>query len=336
VDDRLETRVVEATAPVCIDLVGGMLDEARVPLDESAAVCVAIDRRALCRVETGRAGLRIELNDPPFRAEGRDVGDLLAAGCPPLAPSVLRRLGIDAGLSITMHSRIPSGSGLGSSALAVAVAAAVSSAVEGDSGLGAILQLARDVLTEPTGGVHGLHGAIQGGVLAFHLDPGTVTAARLSADPGRVEESLLLVDTAVDGSGPVPEVPASGEGRKEWSPLSEGKDQGEIAALAREVGQALAEHRYGEVGGLIAREWEVLKRLKPVLNTPRMDQLVTIASAAGGAARPCSGSRSGWTLVWAPPGERGEGSRERVEAALRGAGFRSLGFRVDLRGLEVE
>ena len=35
--------------------------------------------------------------------------------------------------------------------------------------------------------------------------------------------------------------------------------------------------------------------------------------------------------VWAPPGRR-----EAVESAVNAAGFKSVPFRVDLRGLEVE
>jgi hypothetical protein len=35
--------------------------------------------------------------------------------------------------------------------------------------------------------------------------------------------------------------------------------------------------------------------------------------------------------VWAPPGRR-----DAVESAVKSAGFKSVPFRVDLRGLEVE
>lgn len=330
-----ESRVVEATAPACLDLAGGGLAPARGvdPDAVSAAVSVAIDRRASCRVETGTPGLYVESKDAPFRVLGRNVDELLAAGCAPLIPAVLRFLGIDSGLKITFQSRTPAGLGLGEDALVVAVSAAVLRAVGGDPEPDEIVRVAHDVLTAlpraAQAGVPRLQPAFQGGTWAFHLEPGAARAERLEADPGRVEESLLLVDT---GGAAVPEI------AREPALAQPGSEQvaREIAALAREVGHALAGHRYADVGGLIAREWELRKRLNPARDTPEVDRVVDIARAAGGAARTCGGGGAGLMLIWAQPGQGGEGSRERVERGLRDAGLRILPLRVDLRGLEVD
>jgi hypothetical protein len=40
--------------------------------------------------------------------------------------------------------------------------------------------------------------------------------------------------------------------------------------------------------------------------------------------------------VWATPGQRESGKRERVVEALKAEGFRLVSFRGDLQGLEVE
>jgi hypothetical protein len=60
-----------------------------------------------------------------------------------------------------------------------------------------------------------------------------------------------------------------------------------------------------------------------------------VARAAGGAAKVCGAGGGGVVAVWAPPGARGPGRREGVEAALKAAGFGVFPARVDLRGLEI-
>ena len=56
---------------------------------------------------------------------------------------------------------------------------------------------------------------------------------------------------------------------------------------------------------------------------------------AGGAAR-LAAATGRLVAVWAPPGSRGPGRREAVEAALKAAGLKPLAVRVDLRGLELD
>src|SRR2546427_5493121 len=117
----VERRVVEATAPTRIDLAGGTLDIWPLYLFPPGAVAgnVAIDRRAWCRVETEVDGSRLESKDTLAKAEGRTVSDVLGAGGLSLAAYILRALGIETGLKVVTHSRVPAGSGLGgSSALA--------------------------------------------------------------------------------------------------------------------------------------------------------------------------------------------------------------------------
>ena len=117
---------VEATAPTRIDLAGGTLDIWPLYLFHPGAVTVnaAIDRRAYCRVETGHEGVRIESKDTLKKAEGKDVSEVLGGGALSLVAYVLRALGVETGVKVVTHSRVPTGSGLGgSSALSVTIAA---------------------------------------------------------------------------------------------------------------------------------------------------------------------------------------------------------------------
>jgi D-glycero-alpha-D-manno-heptose-7-phosphate kinase len=105
----------------------------------------------------------------------------------------------------------------------------------------------------------------------------------------------------------------------------------EIVAAARGLKDALVAHRYDAVAPLMAAEWEARKRLAPGVTSPEIDRIAAAAVSAGGAAKVCGAGGGGMVAVWAPPGHR-----EGVESAVKSAGFKSVPFRVDLRGLEVE
>jgi D-glycero-alpha-D-manno-heptose-7-phosphate kinase len=334
------TKVVEATAPCRIDLAGGTLDIWPLYLFHPGAVTVnvAIDRRAWCRVEAPHEGVRIESKDTLQKAEGRDVSELLGGGVLSLVAYILRALGVESGVKVTTQSRVPAGSGLGgSSALAVAVAAAVSRAVGKEVDHDGLWPVVRDAEAQCIGvptGVQDYHAALHGGVLGLHLEPGAVRVERLPTDPGRVEQSLFLVDAgATRFSGinnwEVFKGQIDGDGRVRESLAT-------IAGVARRVREALVAGRHHDVAPLMAEEWEARKRLAPAITTPEIDRIVEAARSAGGAAKVCGAGGGGVVAVWAPPGERGPGTRDRAEAAVREAGFKVFPARVDLRGLDVE
>jgi len=330
------TRItVEATAPTRIDLAGGTLDIWPLYLFHPGAVTVnvAIDRRAWCRVETGVDGVQLESKDTLAKAAGKTVSEVLGSGSLSLPAYILRALGIESGLKVVTHSRVPAGSGLGgSSALAVAVVAAAARAVGRDLDADRMWPVVRDAEAQNMGVPAGMQdhlAAIHGGVLGIHLDPGEVRAERLATDPARVEESLLLVDAGVTRFS----------GINNWE-VFKGQidgDEGvrrslsEIVAAARALKDALVAHAYAEVVPLMAAEWAARKRLAPGVTSPEIDRIAEAAESAGGAAKVCGAGGGGMVAVWAPPGRR-----DAVEAAVKAAGFRAVPFRLDLRGLEVE
>jgi D-glycero-alpha-D-manno-heptose-7-phosphate kinase len=325
---------VEATAPTRIDLAGGTLDIWPIYLFHPGAVTVncAIDRRAWCRVERGITGVRIESKDTLAKAEGRDVSEVLGGGGS-LVAYILRALGVDSGVKVVTHSRVPAGSGLGgSSALAVAIVAAAARAFGKELDADSMWPVVRDAEAQNMGVPAGMQdhlAAIHGGVLGIHLEPGAVRAARLATDPARVEESLLLVDAGVTRFS----------GINNWDVFKgqiDGNEQvrGALARIVSAAGRlrdALVAHRYDDVAGLMDEEWQARKQLAPGVTTPEIDRIADLAREAGGAAKVCGAGGGGMVAVWAVPGKR-----EKAQAAIRDAGFKIVPFRVDLRGLEVE
>ena len=327
--------VVEASAPTRVDLAGGTLDLWPIYLFHPGAITVnvAIDRRASCRAETGNQGVQIESKDTLARTEGRDLAEVFAQGTLLLPAFILRALGIETGIRLTLHSRVPAGSGLGgSSALAVAIAAAAAAAVGRPLPSDELWPLVRDAEAQAIGvptGVQDYLAAIHGGVIAVHLEPGRLRVERLATDPTRVEECLVVVDAGATRFSGVnnwdvfkAQVDASEPVRRHLA---------EIAAAARQLRGHLVEQRYAEVAGALAAEWAARQQLAPGVTTPEIDRIAEIAAAAGCAAKVCGAGGGGMVCVWAPLGRR-----ESVSRALREAGFGLPGFRLDLRGLDVE
>ncbi len=328
-------RVVEATAPTRIDLAGGTLDIWPLYLFHPGAVTVncAIDRRAWCRVETGTPGVRIESKDTRRVVEGKDVSEVLGSGELALVGNILRALGIETGVKVVTQSRVPSGSGLGgSSALSVAVAAALCAAFDRQIGPDELWPVVRDAEAQTIGvptGVQDYLAAIHGGVLGIHLEPGALRVEKLATDPAKVEESLMLVDSGVSHFS----------GLNNWEVFKgqiDGQENtrrclGEIVAAAKGAREALIAGRYDDMGTFMAAEMEARVRLAPGVSSPEIDRIAAAALSAGGAAKVCGAGGGGMVSVWATPPRR-----PAVEEALRGAGFKAVPFRLDLRGLEID
>jgi D-glycero-alpha-D-manno-heptose-7-phosphate kinase len=330
----------EATAPTRVDLAGGTLDIWPLYLFHPGAVTVnvAIDRRAWCRVRLGGERVRVESKDTLQQAEAGSVAELLAREKPPLAAWVLAALRIETGVHVVTQSRVPAGSGLGgSSSLAVVVGAATARALGREIGPEELWPLVRDAEAQSIGvpaGSQDHAAAIHGGLLALHLAPGEQRVERLPVDPGVVEQCLLLV--AAGGT--------RFSGVNNWEVFKgqidgDGEIRGALRSIARiaaALREALVAGRYADVPELIAEEWRARKRLCPGVTTPEIDRIVEIAERHGGAAKVCGAGGGGVVAVWAEPGGRGEGPRERVLAALEAEGLKAFPFRADLRGLEVD
>ena len=176
--------------------------------------------------------------------------------------------------------------------------------------------------------------AIYGGVLVVRLHPGAPVVDRLSADPGQVQECLLLINAGQTRFS----------GINNWDVFKGQIDGdaairsslGKIGSIAADLGRALEARDAMAVTELINLEWDARKTLGAGVTSPEIDRIVSIAREAGGAAKVCGAGGGGVVLVWAVPGATGDGPRERVARALREGGLAPMDYRLDLRGLEVE
>ena len=306
----MSPRVAEATAPCRVELAGGP--------PGTLTLAVAIDRRAWCRVESGVDGIEIESRDGLRKASGRDLSEIRETGALGAAGEVLRGLGVNTGLRVVTQSRVPAGSGLGESrALAVAMAGAAVRVLGTEPGGPPVAAAGRMADGGPDGEEG--HAAVVGGAIAVHPGSPATRVERLSVDPARIEQCLLLIE-------------AGGE-----APRSLG-DRGAdaIASVARGVREALLAGRFEDVVGLWADEWECRSGASGGSGTGEVDRVASLVREAGGGVRACAAGRGRVLAVWAPPGERGPGRKEAVLSAARAAGLRLFPARVDLRGLEVE
>jgi hypothetical protein len=277
---------------------------------------VALDRRATCRVEAGAPGVEIESRDSLTKARAPDVGELLARTPRSLVAQALGLLGVGEGLRVVTDWKLPAGSGIdGEAALALATTAAVARAVGQEREPEELLALAREAGARAgRSDGHGLHAALWGGVVLTRVRGDALEAERLGVDPGRIDESLMLVD-----AGEAPAAGAGGEARAGGTG---------VAGLTGRIVAALASGGYEAVVGLVAEE------CAGTASGAGERRIVELVQAAGGAARPLGEGRL--VAVWAPPGARGPGRREAVQGALKAAGVRPLAIRLDLRGLELD
>ena len=296
--------LVVATAPGRLRLSGA---------EPGPRVSVALDRRAQCRVETGGTGVTLESKDALTRTTAADAEELLARAPRSVAAQAIGLAGAKGGLRVVTEWKLPQGSGVdGDAALALAATAALARAAGRATPPEELVALAREAARRAgRTDEDGHHPALWGGVVLTRGTTGGLAAEPLAVDPGRIEESLLLVDPGED--------PAAGD---EQAARPSG-------LTAERVAAALVAGRCDEVVGLLGEEAEGGSVLGPAAA-----RVVAIVRGAGGAARRLDGGRL--LAAWAPPGARGPGRGEAVREALKTAGLRPLAIRVDLRGLEVE
>jgi shikimate kinase len=327
----------EATAACRVTLAGeilGRLARGDRPAD-ARSIVVALDRRPLARAQALGRGVQVESKDTLLKVEVDRVADLAVQGVPGLVRRVLQKLGVESGVRVEAQARVPFEAGLGSGgALAVAVAAAAARVLGkrlAPEALAAFAGCGED--SEPEGGASGLAAVWGGVVMAPFAGQSALPSAgdRLRVDPSRIEECLTLVDPASGSSA------SSSPTNEASAPPGAGPlASSEIAALVFRMKEALEARRYGDVAGLIAAEHEVARALLSPESAEVIGRIASLAAACGGAARACGPAPRSLALVWAEPGARAAGPKERVQEALKAKGYRSFPCRVDLRGLEVE
>jgi hypothetical protein len=235
------------------------------------------------RVEMQPEGVEIEWRDRLLHARGSELGQFGAGGALGFAVALLAGCGRAAGLRVVLQCRVPDESGLApEAALTVALRAALQSAG---------LAVAATGAGPETSVTERWAASRLGGVVAA---PGGGAPARLSCDPARVEEALVLLESAC----PAPALPD--------------------APLPLALGERLAAPDWSGLGAQIASCWPSLP--------PAFESIGRLAQRLDGGAWLAAGS-GGLLVAWLPAGSRGAFVSE-----ARAAGLRAVSCRLDLQG----
>jgi len=329
-----------ASAPTRIDLAGGTIDIWPLYLfhPEAMTINAAISLRAHVMITDavdgtpGDGGLELRSIDTQRTVTAAHWSELDPHRELPLLALLARhyRLGH---ATLETRGESPAGAGIaGSSALAIAVAAALAHWTGGSTRSEDLLQIAMNVECQTLGvptGVQDYRPALYGGVAAIELGVDGVRRVGLGVDPRALEQRIVLAYTGAPRHS----------GTNNWEITKRHLDGNpEIFACFERIRdasvglrRALEVEDWDAVGRRIDDEWTTRKRLAPGVTTPRIDDLIARARAAGArAAKVCGAGGGGCLFCYGPPE-----AREAVAAALARGGARVLDFRIEEEGLRV-
>jgi D-glycero-alpha-D-manno-heptose-7-phosphate kinase len=327
---------ITASAPTRIDLAGGTIDIWPLYLFHHGAQTLnaAISLRAHVSIEPRddeRIAIISEDTETQVTAETaealRDDDRLALLGRLAYAYDV-------SGVTVRTRGESPAGAGIaGSSALNVAVCAALARWTGVSTEPESLLETAKNVEAQaikvPTG-LQDYRPAMYGGIAAVELGEHAVTRVPLEVDPVELEQRIVLCYTGAPRNS----------GTNNWEIMKRHIDgDGHVFDCFERIRDTAAKMRRSlEAGGWeatgqhLATEWENRKRLAPGVTTPKIDELIARAQAAGAYAGKVCGAGGGGCLFCLTPPDRSDD----VRAALAAGGARLLDFRIETEGLRVD
>jgi D-glycero-alpha-D-manno-heptose-7-phosphate kinase len=330
--------IVEARAPTRVDLAGGTLDIHPIYLleDDVWTVNAAIEVPVRVRLAPARAGFTINSTDLGQRVSAPSLDALPLDGPLDLVCRVLRHAAPRPGLSVTLASSAPQGSGLGaSSALLVTLLAALDrrerrSRPAHDLVLTA-WRLEAQSLRTLTGRQDYL-AAVHGGINAIHFGTGgdhVRPLGRGAALRRALQERLVIAYTGRPHSS----------GLTNWGVVRSYLDGAastvnhlrSVAEVARRMRGALLAQDLDAAGRLLAEEWSHRRELAPGVSTPVIERAMAVARRHGAVAGKACGAGGGGCVLFFVR----SGAKRYCEAALRTAGFAVLPSRIAQAGLTV-
>jgi len=327
-----------AQAPCRADLAGGTIDLWPLYLFHPGALTLnfALEVLTTCRI-TPLKGSRIELRsrDTGQQESYSNLDELVAAGNHRhvLAAHLVRFFAPERGLRVETDSQSPAGAGIsGSSALMIATTAALAHFTGRELDLEKMRVIAQNVeaqiISVPTG-CQDYYPALYGGVSAVHLEPDGIRRAAVPVAPEEIEIRFVLAYTGAPRQS----------GINNWEVFKAHIDGDKrvfrnfekIAAIARDMHQALLRHDWEDVARLLREEWSLRRTNAAGITTPLIDKLIAVANKNGGrAAKVCGAGGGGCVLFMVE-----EGARESVARAVSEAGGRILPLKVAREGLRI-
>ena len=327
---------IYAQAPCRADLAGSTIDLWPLYLFHPGSVTVnmAVDIQTACKI-TPRKGRAIHLKSIDTGREDRfaSLDALLAAKRyrHALAAYLVRFFQPKQGFLLETHSESPAGAGIsGSSAMMISTSAALARFVGREIDIEQIRVIAQNVEAQlirvPTG-CQDYYPAMYGGINAIHLDPDGIHCEPIAIAAEELNKRFVLVYTGAPRQS----------GINNWEVFKQHingdkhviRNFAEISRIAREMHAALKKSRWTEAARLLNEEWKLRRTNAPGITTPLIDRLIAAARKQGArAAKVCGAGGGGCVIVLIE-----EGSRERVEDAIRRNGGQVLDFRLATSGL---
>jgi D-glycero-alpha-D-manno-heptose-7-phosphate kinase len=327
---------IYAQAPCRADLAGSTIDLWPLYLFHPGSVTVnmAVDIQTTCKI-TPRKGRGIRLKSVDTGREDRfaSLGALMKTrkyhhG---LAAFLVRFFQPKQGFLLETHSESPAGAGIsGSSAMMICSSAALARFVGRDIDIEQIRMIAQNVEAQlirvPTG-CQDYYPAMYGGVNAVHLDTDGIHCEPITIPLEEMNKRFVLFYTGAPRQS----------GINNWEVFKQHingdkhviRNFAEISRIAQEMRSALKGAHWDDVERLLHEEWKLRRTNAPGITTPLIDKLIAAARRQGArAAKVCGAGGGGCVVAFIE-----EGSRERVNDAIRWNGGQPLDFHVARAGL---
>jgi D-glycero-alpha-D-manno-heptose-7-phosphate kinase len=327
---------IYAQAPCRADLAGSTIDLWPLYLFHPGSVTLnmAVDIQTTCKI-TPRKGRAIHLKSLDTGREDRFPSlDALMKATKyqhALAAYLVRFFQPQQGFLLESHSESPAGAGIsGSSAMMISTSAALARFVGRKIGIEQIRIIAQNVEAQlirvPTG-CQDYYPAMYGGVSAVHLDTDGIHREAVAIPADEMNQHFVLFYTGAPRQS----------GINNWEVFKQHingdrhviRNFAEISRIAREMHAALKATNWNDVARLLNEEWKLRRTNAPGITTPLIDKLIAAARKQGArAAKVCGAGGGGCVIVLIE-----EGSRDRVQQAIRANGGQPLGFQVARHGL---
>ncbi|MBU2590721.1 MAG: GHMP kinase [Nitrospinae bacterium] len=328
---------IEVIAPLRGDLAGGTLDiwPLYLLLERPSTINVALSIYAKVKIDIRKDKKIVVVSKD--RGKGISFGSISEIHHRHILPLVTRITAFfnpTMGLTIETDSEAPAGSGLGgSSALNIALCYALNLVTEKGYKKKELQVIARNIEARVLGVPAGeqdyfppLYGSLSN--IALNID-GVERRGFKGAKLKELEERLII---AYSGE-------SRNSGINNWE-VYKGVIEGNkklltnlnaLARISEEVGRAIKDNDFDQLGKLIQREWKKRKSLWGGISTPKIEEIIAYSLSNGAmSAKVCGAGGGGCILIYAA-----KGKKKALADKLQEQGVRLLNSSIDKKGVRI-